>query len=267
MPCTNHPLVDTGLVPCWVCARPFCPDCVVEFQDRTLCAECKAAAVARLEAGQSVDPTTGDQLAPWERRSELGLVAAFVQTLRGVMLEPVRFFERLDKAVTRYDSIAFALIVHVLGAISGFFVGLAFQGAMSAFTGGKEGATMLLFQGAFGIVGLIFSPLVGLLMLLIFSGAQHLVLVISKTARLPYHQTMRGNAYAWAPMIVAVVPIVGPYAAYAWSVVAQVFMIQKMHRTSLGIALFAVLVPYAVLCCCTIGLFGAIVGFAAGVSR
>lgn len=264
MACTNHPLVATGISQCWVCARDFCPDCVVEFQSRTMCGPCKSEAVARLEAGQSAVATQGEK-APWERRSELGLVPSFIQTTKAVMTNPSGFFERLDKTVTTYDCLFFPMITQTLVNISAWLFGLVFVGSMAAIGGGGRG-NPLAAMGLGGVVGflqVIFAPIGAVIGVFIWAGLTHLFLVVTKKVGAPFHQTMRGYCYGNGPAIVGLIPFIGPIVGGIWCIVAYIFMVMKTHRVSGGHASAAVLAFPLLLACCVGGIFAAIMAASA----
>lgn len=263
MACTNHPLVATGISQCWVCARDFCPDCVVEFQSRTMCGPCKAEAVARLEAGQSAVATQGEK-APWERRSELGLVQAFVQTTKAVLTEPQGFFERLDKDVTTYECLLFPMIPQTIASIVAWLFSLLFVGASAAFLGGASGGRPNPFAGLFGagvlgVFQVVLAPIGAVIGVYIWAGLIHLFLAMTKKAGAPFQQTMRGVCYAQAPTILGLIPLLGPIVGFFWCLVTYVFMVMKVHRVSGGNAVAAVLALPLLLACCCGGVYAALV--------
>lgn len=254
MGCANHPAVETGLQQCWVCAQPFCAECVVEFQSRTLCGPCKQVAVARLESG-SPDAVGGEgEPAPWERRAELGLVAAFVATCKASMLEPQRLFSRLDRTRQTYDCLGFVVVVHVLVALSQGatnFVIFSILGAALPFQGsGGDNPFMSGMFAGMGLIGVLLSPIVAVIYAFVFSGSFHLALVVMKKATVPYHQTLRGYCYGAAPYVIGLVPLIGPSAGMLWAVVSQIFMVKERHRCSGGTAAIAVLWLAGIVMCC-----------------
>lgn len=65
MSCTNHPSVVDNLRPCERCSQSFCPNCLVVFQGKRLCGNCKTD---RIRAVQSGRPEGELQLATVMRR-------------------------------------------------------------------------------------------------------------------------------------------------------------------------------------------------------
>lgn len=65
MSCTNHPAVIEGIQMCARCQKPFCPNCLIQFQGERLCGTCKNQ---RIRAVQSGAPEGTLQLATIGRR-------------------------------------------------------------------------------------------------------------------------------------------------------------------------------------------------------
>lgn len=250
MGCTNHPVVESGLQACWICGKSFCPDCVVEFQSRTLCGPCKATAVARLESGAS-DAVGGEgEAAPWERRAELGTVAAFVATCKAAMLEPQRFFSKLDRTRQGYDFLVFPMIIQVLVALSQAAVQFAMFGSLWMYQATPGDGLAAAFAGGFGLIGVVLAPIFAVIGAFIGAGFIHVALLVMKKATVPYQQTLRGYCYASAPNVLAVVPFLGMAVGPLWALVTQVLMVKERHRCSGGTAAIAVLWIVGLALCC-----------------
>ncbi len=258
MPCMYHPLVTTDLTPCAVCGHAFCGDCLADFQGRRMCAPCKNEAVARMEMGQEAAPGAGEK-APWERRAELGVITAWWQTVKAVLGRPGEFFERLDKEETSAACLFVPIINQTLVAISQAAWGLAFAGVLSSLSGpAKQFAAMFVAQGVMGVVVVVLAPIGALFGVVMGAGLTHLALLATKNARCSFQQTMRGWCYASCPGVLGVIPIIGGLAGI-WTIVVDIIMVMKMHRTSGGMAALAVLWWLALLICCAAGLM--IMGF------
>jgi len=212
--------------------------------------------VARLEMGGQADAAAGEK-APWERRAELGVVSAWLQTLKAVITGPSGFFERLDKTEQSNACLFIPIINQTIVATASFVWGLLFAGMIAAATGdGKSPlAAMLFVQGGMGVVAIVVAPLAAVIGVYVGAGLTHLFLAVTKKATAPFQQTMRCWCYASSPGIFGVVPIVGAIAGL-WSIVVQIIAIMKLHRTSGGIATLAVLWWLLLAGCC-----GAIAGF------
>jgi hypothetical protein len=252
-----HPLVTTDLSPCAVCGHEFCGDCLADFQGRRMCAPCKNETVARMEMGQAAAPSGAGEKAPWEERERLGVVNAFVQTVKQAMFSPGAFFERLDKTVVTHECLIVPIVIQTLAGVSTWLFQIAFVSAISTASPRATPFTAGFIAG-FGLGGVILAPILAVLVMYVCAGCAHLVLVMMKKAVLPFHQTMRGYCYANSPNIVGVIPVVGPYVGFVWVIVANIIMVMKMHRTSGGVAALAVL-AFPVLALCCVGAVGAAV--------
>lgn len=250
MGCTNHPVVEAGLQACWICGKSFCPECVVEFQSRTLCGPCKATAVARLESG-SADAVGGEgEAAPWERRAELGTVPAFVATCKAAMLEPQRFFSKLDRTRQGYDCLVFPMIIQFFVALSQAAVQFAMFGSLWMHQATPGDGFAAMFAGGMGLIGVILSPILAIVGAFIGAGLIHIALLVMKKATVPYHQTLRGYCYASAASVLQVVPFLGLMVGGLWALVTQVLMVKERHRCSGGTAAIAVLWIVGLALCC-----------------
>ncbi|MEO8360076.1 MAG: RDD family protein [Vicinamibacteria bacterium] len=65
MSCTNHPAVVDNIQMCERCSKPFCRNCLIVFQGKKLCGDCKNQ---RIRAVQSGAPEGTLQLATIGRR-------------------------------------------------------------------------------------------------------------------------------------------------------------------------------------------------------
>ena len=92
MPCSNHPDTIEGIKLCSRCEKPYCQNCLVEFQGAPCCAECKQAVVKDVQSGVKADVEGKTRPSPWDRRRDIGMVQAIKETTVGVMLHPRQFF-------------------------------------------------------------------------------------------------------------------------------------------------------------------------------
>ncbi|HEX7254009.1 MAG TPA: hypothetical protein VF376_14095, partial [Thermoanaerobaculia bacterium] len=76
-----------------------------------------------------------------------------------------------------------------------------------------------------------------------------------------FEGTFRVVSYSHVSSLAAIVPVVGWLAALVWWVILAVLGIQRLHRTTQGKAIGAVLIPIFV-CCGMIAIIMALVGAA-----
>jgi hypothetical protein len=124
--------------------------------------------------------------------------------------------------------------------------------------------TMGRFGGAGLAVRLIVAPFVIALGLFLGSALLHLCCMLVgalKDSRSGFEGTLRAVCYSEVSSIAGIVPFVGGLVAVIWWIVLAVQGIQRLHRTTSGKAVAAVLIP-AVVCCGGIILLALVAGAA-----
>ncbi len=249
MACRNHPQIEEGLDHCYRCGFRFCDECRVEFQGHPHCAPCKSEAVSMLEAGSSSDASAGreGQLPPWERRAELGMTTAFLETVKQVISSPTRFFENLRIGVTTWDCLAIPCVVTTVGMIASAVVQIALMGTMMGVVTSQQGGDSGGAAAAFGgqIIGaccwIPLAPVFAIMASFMGAGMIHVFLMMTGKVTEPFQQTLRGYCYAQSPGVLAVIPILGSLVGGVIGLWASVVMVKTTHKTSWGIAWMAVL--------------------------
>ena len=136
---------------------------------------------------------------PWDRRQELGLFPAFVETLKLVLLNPTTAFS----AMKTEGGLSEPLIYAVIGGSVGFIVNFLFSLLMSSFgfMGNHNGLAGILNVGIGAVALVIFIPILITLGSFIGSAILHLCLTLVGGARRPFETTFRvvcfgaGSAY------------------------------------------------------------------------
>ncbi|MFW6084945.1 MAG: YIP1 family protein [Gemmatimonadota bacterium] len=186
--------------------------------------------------GRASDPTGGIVPTPWERDDARFPTDMFRSWLQ-CMTEPHRFFRSVDPSVPFSRPLLFFFVFWILGSGLGTLSADAALGDWYAARGvDMPGATWNLFL-------FFLSPFLGAMSLALYIGFTHLgVRVFVKNPR-TIGVTARGLCYVAAPQLLAVVPFVGWMVAAVWSLFLAVVSVQRLHRTSAGSAVAAVLVP------------------------
>ncbi len=243
MTCELHPEIDDGLRRCDGCGGAFCVACIAAADGRALCPACRESALAP-EHERAVEevapplPAGGDpELPHWERRSQLGVVRAFLATCREVCLETPRFTRRLDVPSRWSDAVVFGLLLALLAGVAEFVWSMLWNtvvlGVMSGARGnGPPPARMLGFQAAASALGVAVVPLVYAVGALVMPALTHLGLGVLKVRAAPFSQTVRLYCYTRAPLVLVVVPFLGGMVAGVWSFVAYVIGVRHLHRTT-----------------------------------
>ena len=245
--------------------RQFCPTCGAEVMLPAPGEEAGAGAPSEpFVTGQaSYAPGGGgggdymnepqDQDAPWDRRHELGAMAAFIETWKGASLSPSSFFARLQTS----DTASAFWYAWICGAIGGFF-GQLWQVLLEAIGGQLEAPVV--------IGRLIAAPIGAAIGVGIGAGIVHLGCMLFKCADRGFSATFRAVAYAQGPNLLQIIPFIGAIAGGIWVLVIEVFAVARMQRTSGGNAAAAILVPIAVLTACCCGLIFAAIGAGVGAA-
>jgi hypothetical protein len=194
---------------------------------------------------------------PWDRRQEIGLFPAFVETLKLVLLNPASAFS----AMKTEGGLSEPLIYAVIGSSVGFIVYFLFSLFMSSFglMGNRNALAGVLGVGIGAVVFVIFMPALIALGLFIGSAVLHLCLTFVGGARRSFETTFRvvcfaaGSAY---PLMI--LPVCGGLIAGIWCIVVECIGLTQAHQTTTGRALLAILLP--IIVCCGGGFALAVIG-------
>lgn len=196
---------------------------------------------------------------PWERRDEIGLVAALIETTKQVLTGPTDFFRRMPVTGGLGSPLLYAVIIGYLGILvsavySSVFmlVGGASSGAFGSFGDRPEVARMVeAFSGWGGIIGqVIFGPFGIVIALFISTAITHVMLMLLDGASQGFEATFRVRSYASAASVLAIVPICGGLIAAIWSLVICIIGLAEAQRIPVWKAALAVFLPIILCCCC-----------------
>lgn len=218
-----------------------------------------------------------EQGTPWERREQLGLVPALVETTGQVLLHPADFFRRMPVAGGLGAPILYALIVGYLGiVVQAVYQAVLHIGLGSALRGfgdrGALGGLGPVLQGGAGLIfQIVLGPVLLLMGLFIGAGIYHLILMLMGQAREGFEATVRVVSYGHAASVVMLLPFCGGLVAVVWWIVIGIVGLSEAHRIGRGSAAVAILAPIVLACCCCgLGLlltFGGIAGLAGHLPR
>jgi hypothetical protein len=186
----------------------------------------------------------------WERRKELGLVQALIQTWKEVLFSPNVSFLRMKASGGYAAPFLFNLTMTVIFTLVSTIYQLVLSGGMSAVTAAAA------HNGSSSLNGLDFmlSPLltlVGLVVLIplsvgftfVYAGITHLCLALFKGTSRNYEATYRVVCYSYSAWIFALVPCAGGPVSSVWGLVSTIIGLSKVHRTEGWRATVAVLLP------------------------
>jgi hypothetical protein len=213
---------------------------------------------------------------PWERRSEIGVIQALIDTWKSSMFSPEPFWSTVRPDGPWQDSMYYAWIIVGIGAL--IHVPLRslqssqlrrvleqVQDSMKNIPPDAQDAinrvlenlgSASLASGIFGfIMTLIFYPV----LLFIGSAILHLFCMLFGCAKNGYWATFRLSAYATSPLVFYGIPCLG-FIAWIYSLVLSILGIARVQETTVGRATAAALTPGVLTCCCCCGVFGLAAG-------
>ncbi|MEW5741140.1 MAG: Yip1 family protein [Myxococcota bacterium] len=245
--CSLHPAF-AALGTCRRCGRFACANC---FRPQSgLCVECEAR-----EGGPETPP-------PWEKRSELGLVQGYLQTVRDGALQPVRFWSSFPGEGPMGDAFFFGWLTTALSALpTGLLASVNLSSSVALLKGMPNlppvASRILQFMEdsplRFGALMAAYMIVIYPVGLIIGAGFMHLMLLLWGAAGRGFQATLRVQCYAHFPQLIAWVPLVGAFAGF-WQLVLFGIGASKVHRASPGRVVGAILTPLILVALCGCGL-------------
>lgn len=210
-------------------------------------------------------------LPPWEDRSRYGLVTGFLNTIPQVMTSPGRFFADHPVRHGLWGPVTFGVLIGVMSSVAEWMWSRVFSGfdqSLYAILGeeyamtGREEAIAAFIQG----FGVLLSPLMALIVLLLTAGLVHLgVMLLASDRNNGFEATLRATAYAGAASILSLVPVCGSGVGSIWALVIAIIGVRALHGMGTGRALVAVLAPLLIFCCGCGGLIGLFAGISSAL--
>ncbi len=237
----------------------FCPSCGGQIDvPATGAPEAPAAAAA------APVPRPGGGSVGWERQGELGVLRAYWDTWLQSLIKPQEFWATVRPDGGLKPALIYAWITMVLYALPGLPIAYLMMGrqmepvlkmlqetsrnpAMEGWVR-RLGENMGVFVFGSGIAGLLLLPL----SLIITAAVLHLFAMMTGCAKNGFNATFRVVAYSMGPQVLAWIPCVGAVAGL-YRAVLIVMGLAKLHDSTIGRALAAILIPIGVLMLCLCG--------------
>lgn len=201
---------------------------------------------------------------PWDRAKSGN---ALIETAKGLITAPGRAFAEMREKGDYASPILFAVIIGTVGAVINqiwnLVFGASFVDMMPPEMQSQWGEFMAPGVGSV-VINIVLAPLYVLIGLFIGSAIYHLFLLMvggTKESTAGFEGTVRAVSYGSVANIAMIIPIVGSVVAVVWSIVLYVIGLSRVHHTSTGKALAAVLLPLLLCCVCLI-ILGMTVGAA-----
>jgi len=156
------------------------------------------------------------------------------------MFSPADFFARMK--LTGYAKpLVFYLLLAELQAIANFIWQMV--GLMPAITSQGYAIPGVGIIGLGSAIILILYPILLTVILFMVVGFNHLFLVLVRAGTKGFQGTFRAVTYGSAPMILAVIPFIGPLLGGIWAMVLTVIGYKNIHQTSYAKVFIAMSLP------------------------
>jgi hypothetical protein len=193
---------------------------------------------------------------PWERRDQIGLVNALVETTQQVLLSPGDFFGRMAVTGGVGGPLLYAVIVGYIGLAAASLYNVVFNSMFGAgfLRFGRqarlERLMPLLHSGTSLVAQLVLGPVWIVIGLFVGAGIVHVFLMLVGGANRDFEATFRVAAYSHAVALLNLIPFCGGFIGLVWWIVVASTGLALAHQTTQGRALAAVLLPIVLICCC-----------------
>lgn len=186
-----------------------------------------------------MEPNASITVNPWENRQQLGTFAALIQTVKQSLLSPMEFFADTPASGGLESPMWYGVIMLSIGTALGQIWGLLWNvvvtalGAAGAASSGHVGPEILLQGGlgiGFNLVFIVLSPLFAFIGVFTKSGIVHLALLILGGNHRGFEATFRSVCYAQGPMILSVIPIIGPAVGSLWAFVLEIMALMRLQQ-------------------------------------
>jgi len=204
---------------------------------------------APAEAGEAIG-------LPWDHRAQIGLFAAFAETVWMVLFNPAEAFARMRASGSLADPLLYNLIGGWFGAIcAGVYlvVTTRLQPPAPAAAGWRALFTMTPAVAMWDLKIFIFmGPVLVTVSTMIFAGITHLFLMLAGGANKDFQVTLRVFCFSYgSAQLLQVIPFCGNMMALVWMLVCCAVGLGVAHGTATGrsVAAVALFVFACGLCC------------------
>lgn len=193
---------------------------------------------------------------PWEMRPQVGFADALVDTVRLFMSSPREAWSRTREKGDYAQPLFFAICVGWIGAAFNIVWSMMFGQAWLRFVppNVRDMATGFAATSVgWTVARICIAPLVVVIGLFIGAAILHLCLMIVgglSNSSAGFEGTVRVVGYSWVAQLAQIVPLIGGLIALVWALVLYVLGIERLHRTTQGKAVAAIMIPIALCCGC-----------------
>jgi hypothetical protein len=261
-PRCQAPLPDPEARFCTSCGAPLVPE-ASPAPTRTEADSEPLPVIALPHAAVPDEPQARPEQAqgtPWDRRAEIGLGAALIDTTREVILRPAAFFRSMPASGGFGGPLLYGMIVGYVGLVAAVLYDFVFRsvagGSLGRLGGNPELEKLLSVAPSWVavVVQIVIGPALVAVFLFIFSGVVHVVLTLLGGTRRDFEATFRVAAYAQATqllqVVLGIIPCCGAVLVLVYRIVVTTIGLAEVHGVSRGKAAAAILIPMLVVFCC-----------------
>jgi hypothetical protein len=173
-------------------------------------------------------------------------VNSFLDVVRRVVLQPVRFFAGLPRSAALLHPLLFALICIIISAILSAVLVLAGVQENPGFNPNPQNALPSVFTPGSALASILLAPIGGTIGLFVVAAIQQLLVrLVVGANNSGFGATFRVASYTQVTSLVNWIPIVGPLLAL-YGLYLSIVGIREMHNTTTGKAALVILIPFAV---------------------
>ena len=209
----------------------------------------------------------------WERRKELGLAKALVQTWKEMLFNPTVSFTRMKTNGGFASPFLFNLTMVVIYAFFSTIYQLLWSVVIAATAGATHNESSSMIAISAGL-----PPLLNIVVMLVVipllvgstflsAGITHACLALFKGTSKNYEATYRVICYSYSTWIFALVPCAGWFVSGIWCLVLTIIGLSKVHKTEGWRAAVALLLPAFVCVGIVFALYIAIIAAAVASSH
>ncbi len=181
---------------------------------------------------------------PWEDLQQYGFFPGFFETVKRIMLAPSAFFSRMLPGGLGMP-LGFFLLVSVIQMLATFMWNMIGIFPVTAQHGAPGMGIGMM--GAGSVMILILYPIMMAAWIFVAAGITHIFLLAFQAGRAGFEGTFRATAYGSAPMLLGVLPVLGPFIGAVWSLVVTVIGYKFIHGTSFTRVILALITPVLLL--------------------
>lgn len=199
-------------------------------------------------------PASTGSPVPFEDLPRHGFFPGLWGTIRQVLTGPAAFFRAMPVSGGMAKPLAFHLLLAEVSVVCQYLWSLVGIGATAEYLGSPEIMDMGLgLAQAAPVMLFLIYPLLLVLRLMLMTAIIHLLLRTLRSGERGAEATFRVLCYAAAPLLLGVVPALGPIIGGVWSIGLTIIGLKEAHRARASAAMFAVLVPILMMLAAVLG--------------